>query len=277
MYKIFKKLSPVGIIPFGIIATMLGLSFLQAQINTESMRKKTLEKGLHVDVGSNVGLMEGNSSVFQNRTVLRVDYVRDRDHAFLVSNYRMGKKDKSLFVNKGFSHLRYMYPFTKNVTMEGFLQQEFNEFIQLNQRSLVGAGIRIKWDTGEKSKIHIPNLTTVTGFGFMWERELIDTGPAGDQGDPVHGDLASLLRSTNYLVLKWELKPEIIVQNTTYYQVDTRRISDYRILTRATFSIVITRRLSMTLDCNFRYDSEPPGMVKALDMDINNGFHYKIK
>ncbi|MFB0515582.1 MAG: DUF481 domain-containing protein [Candidatus Neomarinimicrobiota bacterium] len=263
-------------IPIVCLGLLLG-TLSEAQVNTESMRREDLGPGFHVDLGGDVGYTDGNSNLFQNRSNLRFDYVRDWGQMFLVSYYRISKKDKAFFINKGFSHLRTVKNLRGAFYGEVFLQKEFNEFIQLQDRQLIGGGLRIKWNETEQFKALPEHLHLATGIGFMWEREEIDTGPDGTQGDPFHGSLASLIRSTNYLVFNWTPKPSLGLLTTAYFQIDTRRISDYRVLARSTFNVAITKRLGLTLDMNLRYDSEPPGQVKAVDIDFSNGFSYKFK
>jgi hypothetical protein len=222
----------------------LGIALItssRAQVNTEAMRKVDLTPGLHLDIGGDIGYIGGNSSLFQNRSHLRLDYVQDWGQLFLVANYHLGMKDQLLFINKGFSHFRAVKPIRSAFSGELFLQQEFNEFIQLNDRMLIGSGLRIKWNESEDSGESSQKLSLVTGVGLMWEREKIDAGPEGTEGDPVHGELASLLRSTNYVVFDWAPKSTI------------------------------------GFDLNLRYDSEPPGEIEPLDLELRNGFSYTFR
>jgi hypothetical protein len=248
-----------------------------AQVNTEAMRQEDLKPGFHFNASGDVGYVGGNSSLFQNRSNLRLDYTKEGGQLFLVANYHLGMKDELLFINKGFSHLRAVKSLHSAIYGELFIQREFNEFIQLKDRILLGSGLRIKWNElaifGELSE----KLTLVSGVGLMWEREEIDAGPAGTEGDPVHGELASLLRSTNYVVLDWAPNSTIGLMTTAYLQFDTQRLDDYRILARSTLKVGLTKRLSLTLDINLRNDSEPPGDVEPLDLELRNGFSYTFR
>ena len=247
-----------------------------AQVNTEAMRRENLEPGYHIDLGGNVGYTDGNSSLFQNRSNLRLDYVQEEVQFFLVANYRLSRKDKTLFINKGFTHMRRIKPLRTALYAETFIQKEFNDFIQLNDRELIGVGVRIKWNELERFSAVHSKLTLNTGLGVMWEQESIDTGSDGSQGDPIHGSLASLIRSTNYIVVGWIPNELLAIQTTAYFQVDTHRIKDYRILTQTTMKIAISERLTVNFDINMRYDSEPPGSIEAFDIDFTNGFSYAI-
>ena len=109
----------------------------------------------------------------------------------------------------------------------------------------------------------------------MWERERIDTtGQASD--DRASSPLASLVRSTNYLVLQWQVDDRLTLLSTTYYQVDLSRFADYRILWEGALDLTLTKRLALRLILNLRYDSEPPAGIKSYDLEITNGFSYSL-
>ncbi|NQV37431.1 MAG: DUF481 domain-containing protein [Candidatus Marinimicrobia bacterium] len=270
------RLIKVGFKPI-LFFVILGSAQLGAQINTETYRQENLKKGIHFSAGGDIGYVEGNSSIFQNGSTGWLDYIQDWGYIFAVTNYQIKMKDKKLFLNKGFSHLRVVKSGKEPRSIELFLQQEFNEFIQLESRSLAGLGLRINWNPKQSQATETSKVLVFSGFGLMVEREIIDSGPDGNLGDPVHGDKIILLRSTNYLVLNWNPTPAIKILTTTYYQPDVKRWVDYRILNRVTLKIDLTKRLSATLNFNMRYDSEPPGTIKHLDIDINNGFSYNFK
>ena len=265
---------------FTLIISMmiLGTGPISAQVNTETLRKTTQEPGFHFNLGATLNLMDGNRNLFQTQVKTRLDQVQPWGHLFLVSNYKMSSKDETVFVNQGFAHLRFMKELTPGYSAEVFSQLEFNEFIRLNQRALVGAGLRFKHSglAGNDNSRKVP-LSMVLGLGLMLERESIDIGTDATAGDPVHGDLAELLRSSNYLVLAYAPHENINIQSTTYYQVDTQRIKDYRLLSQSLIELGLGKRLALTSELNIRYDSEPPGGVKSRDLEYNQGMTYKFK
>ena len=257
---------------------LMGSGPIRAQVNTESLRKTIQEPGFHFNLGATLNLMDGNRNLFQTQIKTRLDQVQPWGHLFLVSNYKMSSKDETVFVNQGFAHLRFMKELTPRYSAEVFSQLQFNEFIRLNQRALVGAGLRFnhlsfvkKENTGKAP------LSLVFGLGLMLERESIDIGSDASTGDPVHGDLAELLRSSNYLVLAYAPHENLNIQSTTYYQVDTKRFQDYRVLSQSLIEVGLGKRLALTSELNYRYDSEAPGGVNAWDLEYNQGMTFKFK
>ncbi|NQT61906.1 MAG: DUF481 domain-containing protein [Candidatus Marinimicrobia bacterium] len=263
---------------FIISMMMLGTGPINAQVNTESLRKTIQEPGFHFNLGATLNLMDGNRNLFQTQIKTRFDQVQPWGHLFLVSNYKMSSKDETIFVNQGFAHLRFMKKLTPGYSGEVFSQLEFNEFIRLSQRTLVGAGLRFNHSSliGRHHSSKAP-LSMVFGLGLMLERESIDVGSDASAGDPVHGDLAELLRSSNYFVLAYALRENVNIQFTTYYQVDTKRIQDYRLLSQSLIEVGLGKRLALTSELNIRYDSEAPGGVKARDLEYTQGLTFKFK
>lgn len=256
------------------LATLLLATLLAAQVNTEALRREDLAPGLHTTLGADLGLIAGNSDLLQLKSSLRFDYRSGGNHFFLVGQYQQGSTD-TLFINKGFAHLRGVKALGPRYYVEGFVQREFNEFIALEDRKLAGGGLRIRWLQRQDSSEKPPPLQLNTGIGLMWEREQIDTtGEAA--GDPEHGAVASLVRSTNYFVVQWKVDDRLTLFSTTYYQVDLRRLSDYRILWEGRLGVNLTKRLSLTLNLDLRYDSEPPGRIKPYDLEITNGVSYRL-
>ncbi len=101
-------------------------------------------------------------------------------------------------------------------------------------------------------------------------------GPLGLLGDPVHGELARLLRSSNYVVVKWAPSPSLSVTTTSYYQVDTRRLADYRMLSQSQARLGLTEKLALNFTLNLRYDSEPPANIENLDLEFSQGLTYSF-
>ena len=246
-----------------------------AQVNTEALRREGRSSGWHTGLAADLGILAGNSALVRLRSNLRFDYLTERGHTFFVAQYQRGVQGRSLFLNKGFAHLRRVRTLNPRYQVEAFLQREFNDFINLDDRQLVGGGLRIRWRQSPDSLGNLQSVHLNIGFGAMWERERIDTtGQA--MGNPGHGPVTSLIRSTNYLVFQLQLDDRLILSSTTYYQVNLSRFADYRILWEGALNITLTRRLSLRLNLNLRYDSEPPTGVKPLDLEITNGLSYSL-
>ncbi len=235
------------------------------QVNTEAMRRADSTLGWHAGLAADLGIIAGNSSLVQLRSNLRLDYLTERGRTFFVTQYQTGTQGDSLFLNKGFAHLRGVRYLRHSRAIEGFVQQEFNEFINLRSRSLVGGGLRLEFARPADSTAGALGLNL--GIGLMWEREAL-TGEAQE--------IVNLLRSTNYVVLRWTADDRLVLFSTAYFQVDTGSLSDYRIIWDGGLSITLFHRLALNLKVDLRYDSEPPGEVKSYDIELTNGLSYSF-
>lgn len=260
-----------------ILSMMLSIESVSSQVNTESMRNQDHELGSHFTVGANFSFIKGNSSIFQSRVNSRWDYVLEESRFFVIVNHKISSKDDQIFINQGFGHLRGVKDLNATLQAELYLQQEYNEFINLESRKLVGVGFRFKARDIAQNSGGSTKMAIVVGLGMMFEQEKMDAGPLGVLGDPVHGEEARLLRSSNYIVLNWSPTDLITLGSTSYYQVDIKRFEDFRLLSQSQAKLGLTAHLSLDLNLNLRYDSEPPANIKDLDLEFSHGFTYTFK
>lgn len=236
-----------GWILIKVLLLVVNMAF--AQVNTEGMRKETKE-GFIKTVGTEFGLNAGNTEHFKFRSTIRIDYHKGKLYSFIVGQYERGIEDDEDFVNKAFAHLRFVY----NKRYEAFFQKEFNDLILLEDRNLIGGGLRTKL---------LKSL--YMGNGLMWEKEVLKDNPT-----------MSIIRSTNYLTYKKRFNKMNVVAATVYGQPHIERFKDYRILFESMLNLGITEKLMFSLVMKLRYDSEPPTGVKKTDIELANGFAYSF-
>ncbi len=232
---------------------MLFVAVCFAQVNTESMRKENLENGWAHSFSYNLAYHSGNTNFSKYKAQIRTDYKKNKTSCFIVGRYEEGKKDSAFFLHRGFLHLRLIREFAPKFSLESFAQKEFNDFIKLKNRALIGAGGRIRWQFREQ-------FTAFLGIGLMQENEEL-----------LSGETTNLLRSTNYLTFKWQSE-KIAFGSTGYFQMDVRNFADFRILSQNEMAVSLFKNLEITTKLNLRYDRFPPEDVEPLDLEISNGF-----
>ena len=174
---------------------------------------------------------------------------------------QQGRKNGVFFTNKGIAHGRITRNLTNHILIEAFVQKQFNESILLNDRNLVGGGVRFA-ARSSKSRFNL-----YLGTGAMWEHERIN--------DKTIGEVTTrIVRSTNYINWTAQLDERISTSATGYYQVHVRRVTDYRILFEGSILFRLTTKLAFTFRLNFHYDSEPPIGIRKHDLEIFNGLSY---
>ncbi len=237
---------------------------LAAQVNIftgETMQQMRLASGWYNSINLDLTYRSGNSDLLTTRTRFRSDYLTKAYHGFVFGSLQQGRKDGAFFINKGMAHARIIRNLTQHVLLESFLQKQFNESILLNDRNLVGGGVRFASHPRD-SKFNL-----YLGIGAMWEHERIH--------DKERGEITTrIVRSTNYINWTGQLDERITTSATGYYQVYLRRFQDYRILFEGSITFRLTTKLAFPLRVNFRYDSEPPNGVRKHDVEIFNGLRY---
>ena len=246
-----------------ILFTVFTSAFVFSQVNTEAMRSSTNDYGFTNALGFDLGFEKSNEEVVEIAGKYRLDFVAKNGlNSFLILSYENGyqklnAKTNSI-VNKGFSHLRFTKDISNKFFIELFTQYGFNDFLLMKERFLYGSGIRYQVLSGDRIKTHL-------GVGFMQEDETYDIKENQEM---------SLLRSTNYVTFKLKLSDNTQLNNTAYFQFDTKRFDDNRILFDSDMNISINENLSFNFVVNYRRDSEPHGDLGNTYIQLTNGFEY---
>lgn len=239
--------------------------FLSAQVNTEKLRNFEADKGLHHTTGFGFGLLAGNSDQYRVAVNYRLDWLSTNYYSFVIVNYERGESGGSLFSDKAFVHTRVTRNITDAWIAEIFVQKEFNKLISLNDRRLLGSGLRYeirKIDTAAISQRFVCGL----GAGLMYERE----------HTRAPHDIQTLVRSTNYMSLAWKLDDRVSFFSTAYFQIAYKHASDFRVLNESAFAFSVMKNLSFLASFNLRYDHEPPPSVKKYDLALTNGLNIRF-
>ena len=234
-----------------------------SQVNTEAMRNTKERSGFANTLGFDFGFEKSKEEVLEVAGKYRLDFMgKNGLQSFLVLSYENGYEkedaDKNSIVNKGFGHLRFTKNMFDKFFIEVFTQYGFNDFLLMNERRLYGSGIRYRILNREI-------LSGYVGVGAMHEEEIYNLGSDFNM---------NLLRSTNYLSWKIRFNETSSLQNTAYYQFDTKNTSDRRILYDGDLNIALNNKLVFTLSLNFRYDSEPHGELGKTYTQLKNGIEY---
>ena len=235
---------------FYSILAVINLSF--GQINTESMREEPDSIGITSSIQFDFDYISGHSEIFFLNGTFRFDYrSKTGFHGFFTGTFdRSFEKSKENFSNRGFTHFRITQPLRKSLFGELFLQKEYNQYLDLQNRELIGFGLR--WH---------PIKDFYLGNGFMYELE--------KYSQPYRYN--NFLKSTNYLSYSIELNELLSFNNTFYYQFKLKSMYHYRILWDGDLECYITSRVSYFMGIHLRYDKSHINPDGDTYMEINNG------
>jgi hypothetical protein len=244
---------------------------LNAQVNTEILREEEKnDDHFKLKLGLALALYKGNTNLFWLDSNLRLDYKRSKYTLFLEANLAYGEKQGESHLNKGFVHIRGIRELTKRFMLEVFVQEEFNRFIRLKERNLLGGGIRLSLIRHKNKKKNI-DIDVTAGVGLMYEKERYDKAGEGlDKAD------ASRMKSTNYFSFDIQVD-KFTLDSITYFQFNTAGENSTRVYSDIQFLVRLSKVLSYTAGLNYRYDSNPAPTVKNYDIQITNGLTVILK
>lgn len=248
------------------VITISGFS----QVNTEKFRKFSAREGFLFNVGFRFGYSSGNSDYVSTDGTFRLDYNAKRNNAFLVGSYDYKESEAAKITNKGFVHLRGIHSINKTLATEIFLQQEFNEFLHLEDRKLGGASFRTKI-MDFASKDSLSGFISHLGLGLFYEHEVYDVVTE----ETVKTE-KNTFRVSSYLTFDWNISSRINCWAVVYYQPNIKKISDFRGIMETGMEIWIIGKLHFTIDLSYRYNNQPIGDVKRYDTVIKNGLRYSF-
>lgn len=174
---------------------------------------------------------------------------------FLLGNYKLIDSQEKNLENAWFLHGRFNYQFTKIIRFETFLQGQYNQLLVVEQRNLVGAGLRLKWVDKE-------NFTGYAGNSYMYEVEYSDRAGTTNYNH----------RNSTYLTLSYAPKAgKFSVANTVYYQPLYRDFKDYRILEQFRLDIPLSNWFKVFTIYNYYFDSKTPLNTEEYTSNLNFG------
>ena len=255
-----------------LIFIWLLIPFLAAtQVNTEKFRKYSDKQGFLFNTKFRLGYSSGNSEYISVDGNARLDYNAKKNNYFIVTNYEFKETNEGKVSNKGFVHLRGIHPFNDVLAAEAFLQQEFNEFILLEDRKLAGAGLRTRILHSVSKEDTMTRFSAKLGTGMMYEREVYDIGK-GEKNEVI----TDPFRVTSYLTLDWMLSDRVNCWAVGYFQPNIEKIHDFRSIFETGIEVWIIGKVYLNVELSYRYNNEPVGDVKHYDVVINNGVRVTI-
>jgi len=252
-------------ISFSIIFCFISsMIFGQSIVNTEKLFNKNKD-GLQVSSEFNGTSISGNASVFILGYSLNFSYKKNKSLLRLFSGGQYISQNKTEVSNSAFSQLRYDYQINDKSRYFMFTQLQSNAILLFNRRLLGGLGYRrnfINIERDSSSKINF-----VLSLGIMQEEEVLNRSRL-----PQHEKYyTNYTRSILSIVGSWNYKKKLTVINTTYFQQYLFSFADFRLLNETNILYKLNKNLSLSLDIEYRYDSDPPSQLTNKDLNTNLG------
>ena len=235
---------------------LLFSSLIFCQINTETMRADNLSPGIHQKMNMSFTYISGTSEIMFLKGNYRIDYQSQSDWSgFFITKYdRAFEKSEDAFSNKGFGQLRVVKQVFPHIQVESFLQKEFNYFIDLENRELIGGNVRFN-----------PFKKFFIATGAMHEKEVYQSK-----------EEQNFMKSTSYINYSMQPMEKVTIENVLYYQFKLEAMDNYRILWDGTISVQGSDWLSFYLSCNYRYDLSEINPDGSSYFEITNGLGFRF-
>lgn len=150
--------------------------------------------------------------------------------------------DEGNLQNSWFLHTRFNYKLNRLLSLEAFLQGQYNQLLVVEQRNLVGAGLRMKW-------MDRKNFSGYLGNSYMYEIEYSDRAGTSEHNH----------RNSTYISLSYLSKTKrFSITNTVYFQPLYKDFSDYRILEQFQLDIPLADWFKIFMVYDYYFDSQTP-------------------
>jgi len=212
-------------------------------IETKRIQTDSIRFVLNADFAFNHSNNDGLTVNQFNGTLTTQLKSKDLKKIYLfLGNYRLIDSKEGNLQNSWFLHTRFNYKFNSQFRVEAFLQGQYNQLLVVEQRNLVGAGLRMKWIENE-------SFTGYLGNSYMYEVEYSDGA----------GTTGYNHRNSTYLSLSYLSKSKgFSITNTVYYQPLYKNLKDYRILEQFRLDIPLVEWLKVFTIYDYYFDSKTP-------------------
>jgi len=233
-----------------------------SQVNVEDLRRSIRKDGARFQLGVDFTFKEGNTEEIKIEPNFQIDYKHKNFYTFL---YLDGAYEESNYLtsdNNAKIHYRFVYNLTEVFYPELFLQSEYDQFIALKERDLIGGGMRfllMKYDPDQDSTM---NFGISFGLGAMFEFEDINSDP-----DYFNQNV----RLNSYFSFKWKPSEIFVCAATLYFQPKVNVWDDIKAYNESEFAIYINKYFAFTFDITWKYHNNPPPGVKEYDVELSNG------
>jgi len=246
------------------ILSILALLFcmqLEAQVvNTEKKRLRNPNQGLNGSLDLGLALIRNTNDILQFNTRINLNYLRKKHLIMLLGDFGFFRANKSALENRGFGHLRYNYELDRRFILEAFSQNQYNQIQKIGDRSLWGAGPRMRILENDSARFFVGAL-------YMYEYEEVSDSLESRNRDH---------RMSAYLSAGYTVKKLFSIDNITYFQPMLRDFADFRIASETNFLFHLTTRLSLKISFVLNHDTRPPEEIENTFYRLTNGLKFKF-
>lgn len=242
-----------------IVASCCGLNSAYAIVDIESLRERAgTEYGLSSAGHFDLSGTSGNSDKMNFSLSGILQYERASHSNLFVLGSEYGETSGNRNVDKQIAHIRHTRKINKNRDTEVFSQWQQNEFTRLEERTLIGGGIRIRRYQSAKTQLNL-------GLGGFYENETTEGNEKNEIG-----------RTNIYLSFRHSMNNGGSIVSTSYLQNKLDDAKDKRAIGKITVSVPFSQYVEVILSVSVEHDSRPPSGVKETDWSYKTGIGWNF-
>lgn len=230
-----------------------------AIVDVESLRNRA---GNETGYSSSGNLQASGASGNSDRTDVSfsalLQYLGNGFSNLFVIGSEYGETSGNRSADEQLIHLRHTRVLTKRSDWEVFSQLQQNEFTRLEERTLLGSGIRLGFGDNSDPRLYL-------GLGAFYESTRNENESAREMG-----------RSNIYVSHRKKTSKDISFTTTAYLQNKLDDPDDQRAIGSFSMSIPATENLDFTISVNVEHDSRSPIGVEKTDWTYKTGFGWKF-
>jgi hypothetical protein len=259
------RIAPVLFLVLTLLLALPSSGEGQAILNVERLQGE-VSSGLHGEISGRIRAAAGNTELLQVGGDLGAGYLNEK-HWFraYAGLDHLDQEGKAILDNKYF-HLRYNYRFSEQFRSFHFFQIQANENLLLDQRTLLGSGLRRRL-TGT------PERGLDLGTGLMLEVERLNEAKLGPEDEAE----TETVRMANLLIGSGPLGDRNRWVSMVYYQPNVKSFADYRLSGEVALEFELIGALDMDVTLTWRHDSRAPADLKDDDVSLQTGLTYRFR
>lgn len=252
----------------GLALSSIFTATVDAQIVNTLRGFEDEEPGWSGGVAGGVAYADGNTEYFEIEVDGRIQLQTDRHRARAIGIYMRRTALDVDIAEARLGHLRHNYRLWSRLSTVAFVQGQYNPFIRIQSRILLGGGVRLDVFRGNLWK-------SAVGLTVMSEtEELTDTQPVTSV--PSNGQRETRYRLNCFFTLYRAEKEGLDIDIWGFYQPVVDDMADARVSAAASLQVDIVGGLYFFTNYIVRYDENPPEGVEQRDHLLRSGLGWSF-
>lgn len=249
-----------------LFVVFLTLSFqtqTQAQLlNVESVRANADSAGWHGELEFDLSLNRYNERVFEFTNESNLSYFTEGHAYMLLNKLKFVNLDGNSLISSGYVHLRSTLLRNGRLSPEIFVQYQYNNNLGLNNRALVGAGVKYRF---YRTDAWQASVSTALMYEFEeWQLA----------GQPSLKN--KFVKTTSNIRLIGEFSDNATFLLVGYYQARPDQFFEARSILESKLKMDLSKRIAVSIGFVASYDAKPIIDIPYWTYELNNGLVVKF-